>query len=172
MCPHTRHNCPFGLHACKKCGKPGHGAENCRFTASQTEMVPPVEHSPPPPAGPAWTKSSAAAPSSSLPAEAKSQAVVVPGFGCKGEGKSANYGVAIAPPSLLAPPDVPFPLQPSSSSGPPVAEAPPSEPVIPRAIAPTTEEVEDWLRSSYKKAHEHQHEDPSRSGRECFVERR
>ena len=36
------------------------------------------------------------------PAEPMSSSVFVPGFGRKGEGKTANYGVAIAPPTLLA----------------------------------------------------------------------
>ena len=46
-----------------------------------------------------------------------SSSVFVPGFGCKGEGKSANYGIAIAPPSLVADADRPVALQqPGSAS--------------------------------------------------------
>ena len=52
------------------------------------------------------------------PAEPKSSSVFVPGFGCLGEGKTANDGVAIAPPTLLAAADLPLGLQqPSSASG-------------------------------------------------------
>ena len=42
------------------------------------------------------------------PAEPKSSSVFVSGFGRKGEGKTANYGVAIAPPTLLAEADLPL----------------------------------------------------------------
>ena len=85
------------------------------------------------------------------PEEPTSTAVFLPGFGCKGEGKSANYGVAIAPPSLLAPADVPAALQqPGSSSGFQGVEALSFHPEIPAPIPATTEEVEEWMSSSFK----------------------
>ena len=102
--------------------------------------VPP--QSPPPAPIPAWTPK----PSSST----KSTAVFVPGFGLKGEGKSANYGVAIAPPTKVPPPDVPDALQPGSASASPGGEAPPSDEGIPPAIAATTELVEEWVSGSFK----------------------
>ena len=48
-----------------------------------------------------------AAPPQSAP-EPSQPPVFVPGFGCKGEGKSANFGVAIAPPSVAKEEDLPL----------------------------------------------------------------
>ena len=84
-CPHTKRQCPFGLHACSACGKQGHGAEDCWLNTSQTEVEEPqVEPSPPLPATSAWPTSSPAAVSVPMPAEAvQHQAQFVPGFGKK-----------------------------------------------------------------------------------------
>ena len=85
------------------------------------------------------------------PEEPTSTAVFRPGFGCKGEGKSANYGVAIPPPRLLAPVDVPAALQqPGSSSGFQGVQALSFHPEIPPPIPATTEVVEQWMSSSFK----------------------
>ena len=85
------------------------------------------------------------------PAEPKSSSVFVPGFGRKGEGKTANDGVAIAPPTLLAEADLPPGLQqPSSASGIQGGEAHKSEPLIPPPIPATSEEVEHWMSSCFK----------------------
>ena len=84
--------------------------------------------------------------------EPKSKAVFVPGFGCKGEGKAANYGVAIPMPSLLPQPVCPPAQgQPSSSSGLTEAATSPAEPSIPVPIPATTELVEDWVTSHFRK---------------------
>ena len=133
MCSFTRHSCPHSLHACQLCGKSGHGAEDCR-TRAQPQMTPPAEQPPPPPTP-----------------EPSRYAVFVPGFGCKGEGKVANYGVAIALPSVATEEDLPPGLQqPGSSSSAQGVEAPPEAPLIPTPIPATTQEVEEWMSSSFK----------------------
>ena len=90
MCSYTRLACPYGLHACQSCGKGGHGAGDCCFYAAQTEAVPPPQPSPLPPAPAVSTAKSSAFVPIPWPVEPASTAVFVPGFGCKGEGKSAN----------------------------------------------------------------------------------
>ena len=151
MCPHTRRECPFGMHACSVCGRVGHGAMECRFAAAQTQVVPPPVRPPVPPAAvvPTPTSSTETRPLPG-PAEAKHHAVWVPGFGCKGEGKVANYGVVIPPPSLLPPAAVlPAPQQAASSSS-HGGGAPPDPPLIPTAIAASTEQVEEWVQTSFR----------------------
>ena len=74
----------------------------------------------------------------------------VPGFGRKGEGKGATYGVAIAPPTVVAAEDLPFELHPpSSASGLQVGAALPSEPLIPAPFMATSEQVEHWVTTAY-----------------------
>ena len=161
MCLYTRLSCPNGLHACQSCGRSGHGAEECRFTAAQPQVVPPdlpVPHK-------------AETPESSTdtwpiiePVEVPPQAVFVPGFGSKGEGKSANYGLFIAPPSLLPPAALPPAVQQaSSSSGLHGAEAPPSDPLMPPPIPATTEHVEEWVSTRFKPLTNISTKNPSRS---------
>ena len=152
MCPHTRRECPFGMHACSVCGRVGHGAMECRFAAAQTQVVPPPVRPPVPPAAvvPTPTSSTETRPLPG-PAEAKHHAVWVPGFGCKGEGKLANYGVVIPPPSLLPPAAVlPAPQQAASSSDLHEGLAHPAPPLIPTPIAATTEDVEEWISTTFR----------------------
>ena len=148
MCLYTRLSCPNGLHACQSCGKPGHGAEECRLTAAQPVLVPRRLPLPPPAATTeSWTDTWPVF----EPVEVTSQAVFVPGFGSKGEGKSANYGLSIAPPSLVPPAALPAAVQQaSSSSGLHGAEAPPSDPLIPPPIPATSELVEEWVSTNFK----------------------
>ena len=130
----TKHNCPHGLHACQLCGKSGHGAESCH-TRSQQQLMPPADQSPARPA----------------PPESSSCAVFVPGFGCKGEGKDANYGVAVHPPSVASAHEFPSGLQqPSNSSRAQTTEAPPVPSLIPNPIAATSDGVEEWINESFK----------------------
>ena len=76
-------------------------------------------------------------------------AVWVPNFGYKGEGKHANYGIPIPPPTVARPLDIPPPDQPASSSEDmPTAQAVSFSPT-PTPIAPTTDDVEDWITSGY-----------------------
>ena len=76
----------------------------------------------------------------------------VPGFGRKGEGKGANYGVAIAPPTVVAPADLPFALQqPSSPSDLQVDVLQRAQPLIPRPLPATSELVEQWITSCFHK---------------------
>jgi hypothetical protein len=76
--------------------------------------------------------------------------VFVPGFGRKGEGKGANYGVAIAPPTVVAPADLPAALQqPSSSSDPQVDVLRRAQPLMPQPLPATSELVEQWITTSF-----------------------
>ena len=73
------------------------------------------------------------------------------GFGRKGEGKTANYGVAIPPPSLVPDADLPLALrQPGSASERHGGEGPPGEPLIPPPIPATSELVEEWISTNYQ----------------------
>ena len=143
------------MHACSACGNVGHGAADCRLHAPQTEVEveePPVEPTPP---LPAFARPKSASVSVPLPAESRQyEAQYVPGFGKKGEGKFANYGIGIPPPSPVPPAEVPngpLPSGPTASAAAPLTEEPPSVAPMPPPIAATTEEVEDWLRSGFKK---------------------
>ena len=148
MCLYTKLSCPNGLHACQSCGRPGHGAEECRFTAAQPQVVPPRLPLPPKEETPeSWTDTWPVL----EPPEVTSKAVFVPGFGSKGEGKAANYGLFIAAPSLIPPAALPPAVQQaSSSSGLHGAEAPPSDSLMPRPIPATTEYVEEWVSKNFK----------------------
>ena len=122
MCPFTRLKCPNGLHAWELCGNGGHGAEDCRTHGAQPRVVP-----------------STPKPSSS--------SVFVPGFGRKGEGKDANYGLAIAPPTEVKQEELPLILRCFRS---PRGEAPQSPPRIPTPIPAISEEVEEWMSSGFR----------------------
>ena len=41
MCSYTSRSCPFGRHACRTCGRVGHGAEDCQMGTPQTDAEPP-----------------------------------------------------------------------------------------------------------------------------------
>ena len=85
------------------------------------------------------------------PAVPPQDAVWVPGFGWKGEGKGANYGVGIPPPEVVPPSDLPAALQqPGTSSGHPGGEDPSSQPMIPLPFTATSEQVEEWVSSLYR----------------------
>ena len=85
------------------------------------------------------------------PATAKSAAVHVPGFGLKGEGKMANYGIFIAPPAIVPPAELPAALQVASGSASSGGDARPQDVHIPQAIAATSELVEQWVSENYKR---------------------
>ena len=77
--------------------------------------------------------------------------MIVPGFGRKGEGKGANYGVAIASPTVVALADLPAALQqPSSSAGPEVAVLRRTQPLMPPHLPATSELVEEWMANFHQ----------------------
>ena len=69
----------------------------------------------------------------------------------KGEGKTGNYGVAIRPPAAVDIQDLPAALQSASSASMHSHVAVPPDAEIPVPIAATTEDVEEWMRTSFKK---------------------
>ena len=148
-CPYTKHTCPFGMHACQACGLFGHGAEECRHIATETKLEPPPE----PPAPPPSSAPPQEIATSSMPdpdrAKATSEPVFVPGFGKKGEGKSANYGTAIPPPTLVDPSDLPEAIRSVSSVL--VKEDPCKDDDTPPPIPATTEDVEMWMETGFRK---------------------
>ena len=149
-CLYTRFGCPHGRHACQSCGREGHGSEDCRWKRPMPEVVAPTKR--PPLAVPAETGQSSAE-SRPLPKSAAlaGNAVFVQGFGYKGEGKMANYGVTVPMPSLVPRGDVAnAPPQGSTSSCSQLGAARPSDPLIPSPIQATAEEVEEWMSNSYK----------------------
>ena len=157
-CPYTRKQCPWGLHACEVCGAIGHGAEECWLRAEEEDVEgPPQEPAPPLPAMVATSKQPATIPVPAMAKPQQPQPEFVPGFGKKGEGKGANYGIGIPPPCPVPLAHVPL-QQPSSSSA--AAETakvdhPASPPRMPPPpIMATTEEVEEWLTSGFKKLKE------------------
>ena len=154
MCIFPKWNCPYGRHECQHCGNKGHGAGDCRQAEGPEEPMPPAQEpppeataivpfvppplEPPPPAPPP--------PKSFYPpfVAPTPKAVVVPGFGKKGEGKDANYGTSIEPPSGPLPhAELPPILQASSSCAAVIPEIPPP-------IAATTQDVEEWMTTGYK----------------------
>ena len=93
--------------------------------------------------------------SSSAPLEthttAKSAAVVVSGFGLKGEGKSANYGILIAPPAIVPPAMLPPALQVVGGAASSGGGAGPALDGVPEPIAATSELVEQWVSEGFRK---------------------
>ena len=67
----------------------------------------------------------------------------------KGEGKSANYGTAIPPPTLVDPSDLPEAIRPVSSVL--VKEDPCKDDDTPPPIPATTEDVEMWMETGFRK---------------------
>ena len=153
QCPYTKWTCPNGWHACRLCGRSGHGAEECRFVSSK---APPVERpriipsTVPPSSAPPHEISTQTEPEPA-PAVATSDAVHVRGFGCKGEGKDGNYGVRVPPPSVVDPSDLPFPYDgPASSSAGPHANPTRGDDEAPTPIAATTDDVEAWMAAEFR----------------------
>ena len=76
QCPYTRRTCPYGMHACQACGLFGHGAEECRYIESTTQVEPPTE--------PSASAASAAPPtdtaSAAMPEEDSQEATSAPVF--------------------------------------------------------------------------------------------
>ena len=193
-CPYTRRECPFGQHACERCGQSGHGGEDCRNLPPEPVTVPPPAAAPvsptppllpPPPqllprtpsseflalactskagallwpgreSAPAPTLPAAPLAPTSAPAPSEPpppKAVYVTGFGCKGEGKGANYGISIPPPSLVFGWEVPqWSGGASSHEGAakqePGAERP--ESACPDPIAASPAEVERWIAGCFR----------------------
>ena len=152
QCPYPRRTCPYGLHACQACGLFGHGAEECRHIETTTEVEPPTEPS---------ASASSAAPPTHIATEPKKEedtqgatdkSVFVPGFGRKGEGKAANYGTPIPPPTVVDAADLPAAIRDVNTSGRVKQEEEAQDVVeIPTPIPATTEDVETWLLSGFKK---------------------
>ena len=173
MCPHTKQACPYGLHACQLCGKGGHGAGDCRLIASPpTPLALPSREGPepqqiaPPPTPPAAVPAPSAKPA---PAQPQELSVIVPGFGRKGEGKGANYGVAIAPPTVVAFADLPAALQqPSSSSLTPVDQLRRAHFGCPSPLPATSELVEQWITGSYHRLQNISKNLPPATGETCL----
>ena len=132
-------------------------------------MSPPEPvQAPAPQVVPAW-RPKPAAPSSSVPAPclpestatssaptetqttAKSAAVAVPGFGLKGEGKAANYGILIAPPAIVPPAMLPPALQVVGGAASSGGGACPADDDVPEPIAATSELVEQWVSEGFRK---------------------
>ena len=131
FCLYTKHNCPYGRHACELCGKAGHGAGDCQSHVPR--VVPPPEPPIPPPAP-----------------EPSSSSVFVRGFGRKGEGKDANYGVDIPPPSPVQEEDLLLdPALTGSSSGLQGEEFPPTTRRPPPPIVATSELIELWMQENF-----------------------
>ena len=151
QCPYTRRTCPFGLHACQACGLFGHGAEECRYTATTMEVEPPPEPPAPAPSSAPPTETATSSMPDTDSAKPTSEPVFVPGFGCKGEGKSANYGTAVPPPTLVDPADLPAAIRPASSDSGLLLEDPHKDEEIPPPIAATTWDVEEWMQSGFRK---------------------
>ena len=84
------------------------------------------------------------------PATAKSTAVHVPGFGLKGEGKSANCGILIAPPAIVPPAKLRAALQVVSGAASSGGGACPADDGFPEPIAATTEQVEEWISTNFR----------------------
>ena len=85
------------------------------------------------------------------PPESSRGAVFVPGFGCKGEGKDAKYGPAVAPTGEASLDEFLVDLQqPCSSSGLQTAEALADLSLLPHPNAATSEEVEEWITEGFK----------------------
>ena len=100
---------------------------------------PPVR--PPPPLPPSSS-------STERPRQTKIEdSIEVPGFGRKGEGKDANYGVQVPEPELVPiselPPEAQQPLELASN-----LDAEPT-PRIPPPISATIENVEEWIQNGY-----------------------
>ena len=74
------------------------------------------------------------------------------GFGFKGVGKEGNYGVGIQPTFSVPPEEIPESLRPEIFVPPAEAAEPPAEEeYVPCPIMPTTEEIESWMQSSFRK---------------------
>ena len=75
----------------------------------------------------------------------------VHGFGRKGTGKDANYGVAIPPPVLLEADAVPPPAQQASSSSDQQCSAPiPTQPAYPPPIPVSPEKIDEWIAENFR----------------------
>ena len=85
------------------------------------------------------------------PTSSESTAVHVPGFGFKGQGKSANYGILIAPPAIVPPADLPAALQVASGAASSGGDARREVDNVPAPIPATTELVELWVSENFKK---------------------
>ena len=73
----------------------------------------------------------------------------VQGFGLKGVGKGANYGVGIPPPTAVDPQDLPLPLQQTWTSS-EAQDALGFDVIPPPPVAATSEMVEEWVSSLYR----------------------
>ena len=149
MCGYTRHACPFGRHACSLCGKNGHGAEDCRLTAAPPSVVPPPQQ----PQGlhlqrhPRVLLQPCPSPDHRSPRVRLSLCLVSV---ARVKERQQSMGLPL-------PLQVCF-LQPTSPlllSSPAVLQgctgaSPPSDPLIPSPIPATTEEVEEWVSSSFR----------------------
>ena len=158
QCPYPKWECPNGVHMCSSCGKPGHGSEDCRSTRPLVQDPPPADPRVSAPPGASAPVRPSCAPGVAQPrpepsSSSSSGPQFVTGFGFKGEGKKGNYGIGIDPPSIVLPSDLP-PDARSSVFGDQVDEDfRPWDPEgnIPVPIAPTTEEIESWMQSSFRK---------------------
>ena len=72
------------------------------------------------------------------------ESIEVPGFGRKGEGKNANYGVQVPEPQVVPVSELPPEARTLLERPPGLDTEPTSE--IPPPIAATTEVVEEWIR--------------------------
>ena len=93
------------------------------------------------------------APLAPAPPPISSSAVAVKGFGKKGEGKMANYGIEIPPPTIVEDDDLPVALRGASSSASGHADTRRSSRRPPVPIAATSELVESWIASCFTPLH-------------------
>ena len=100
---------------------------------------------PTPPSGPPPTSST----SPQVDFSTIEESIEVPGFGRKGEGKDANYGLAVAEPQVVSIEELP----PEARQGLELGLGLDAEPTfeIPPPIAATTDEVERWIQDGFTK---------------------
>ena len=96
---------------------------------------------PPPPVPPSMSSAS------SMEGRKTEQSVEVPGFGRKGEGKDANYGVQVPEPQVVSSAELPPEAQQLAAGAATHLDARTDE--IPPPIAASAELVEEWLRDWY-----------------------
>ena len=86
-------------------------------------------------------------PPSPIPPTPADSSVEVPGFGRKGEGKDASYGLPVPEPQVVSRADLPPEAQ-QPAAGEARMDAEPTE-AIPPPIAATTKNVEEWIPNGF-----------------------
>ena len=151
-CLYSRQNCPYGAHSCRVCGKIGHGAADCQQPQPGGEADDPSDTAPepPPPPEPDATDISPPPPPPEPLAATPTVENEVPGFGRKGEGKGARYGVWIPSPTVLRPDEYPAALrEPHGSSSSRMVQPLPLFAAVPPPVRAKREHIEEWIRTEF-----------------------